>query len=85
MTDEEAIALIEELRRDQPNNRKLWKALDEFEMWIYSRPVVAIVAKPVKVAKETCPVCEKRKKAKAITMKKWRDKNPKPKDDRYAG
>jgi hypothetical protein len=85
LTDEEAIALIEKLRRAQPNNRELWRAFDDYEMRIYSRPVEAIVAKPVKAAKEPCLACAKRKANKAASMKKWRDKNPKPKHDRYAG
>lgn len=151
MTDEEAISLIEKLRRAQPNNRELWRLLDDHELRIYSRPekndgpgspsarigivcdfAVAkgvctgyegpppevfllkafeemerklgmepprpvVIQKPAKgpdsvtipeikaAIKAVCEACEKRKKNKAASMKKWRDKNPKPKHDRYAG
>ena len=77
LTDEEAISLIEKLRRAQPTNRELWRAFDDYEMRIYSRPVEAIVAKLVKVAKEPCPACAERRKKRKEIQRQWRAKNTK--------
>lgn len=80
LTDEEAISLIEKIRRAQPNNRELWRLLDDHELRIYSKapetplPAMKMLAGPVKDEVSTdCPVCDKRKKAKAKTQKKWRE------------
>jgi hypothetical protein len=74
LTDQDALALIEKLRRTQPDNREMWGILDDFEWLVLNQKIII-----------KCLACEKRKKAKTAAMKKWRKKGTPLKPDRYAG
>jgi len=76
MTDKkELMAMIVQLRSEQPNNRKTWAVCEALEWALITRSADTPIPMEVKPAK--CPVCEKKKKAKTKAMKAWRAKNPK--------